>query len=214
MRHMRELNPHLLHTDDPLKSTNPVTTRQTQAVIKEMLKDGTPDWFTHPEDYKHWAREAYLADKEKSDDQVAEYRDANEAVLTDFDASFVNIIGTKDFMNKLRANKVRCWSHDAGMPKTMGLWVSMPGIKDPIYITFMQVPAMPEWDIMRLDEHYLPDGLDYRGWRSVVYELINKKILTEQKAHEIFGAPTGDRACLYRRNLWKLRNGKKKHKSQ
>jgi len=182
------------------------TTHQT---IKELLKDGTPDWYSHPEDYKNYAKEAYAYDKEMSDGMVEEYRMEDQTELIDFKARNINIISSKDFVIKLRENGIPCLALYNGMPGTAGLWAIVPTAHgaDVRYVTFLQIPAMIEWSVLRLDAHNLPNGEDYRGWRTVVCELIKRGVITEQKAHEIFGPPTDSIVSRrYRKSLFNYRH--------
>ena len=192
---------------DPLKTYRNV--RQTEATIKEYFKDGTPDWITHPEDYRNFAIEEMQCNKEQSDGQVAEYRIEDQEQLIDFKARNVNIMGTKEFVLKLRDNGIKCLALYSGMPGTVGLWCIVPTNHGPDvrYIAFMQTPAMIEWSVLRLDEHNLPAGEEYRGWRTVLCEMIKRGVITEQKAHEIFGRPTDSIVSRrYRRSLFEFRH--------
>jgi len=184
-------------------------TKATQANLKTWLKDGTPDWIRFPKDYRQYAIEAMQANKEQSDDQVAGYRMEDQKELTDFKSRNVNILGTKQFVLKLRENGIRCLAIYNGMPGTVGLWAIVPTThgSDVRYITMMQIPAQIEWSVLRLDAHGLPAGEDYRGWRTVIAELIKKGAVTEQRAHEIFGKPTDSIVSRrYRRSLFQFRN--------
>jgi hypothetical protein len=183
--------------------------KTTKATIKELLKDGTPDWFTHPEDYKNFAKESYQADKEASDEMVLGYKMEDQELLTNYGARAVNIMSTAAFVKRLKDNGVKCFAIYNGLPQTVGLWVVVPGKTGTTvrYIAFMQVPAMIEWSVLRLNEHGLPDGEDYRGWRTVLSMLIRKEVITEAKAHEIFGHPTDSVVSRrYRQTLWTYRH--------
>jgi len=193
--------------NNPIVATHDTAT--TQATIKELLKDGTPDWFSHPEDYKQYAKESAAYDYETSCNMVAEYRMEDQEQLIDFKARNVNIIGSKEFVLKLRDNGIRCAAVYNGMAGTAGLWSIVPtktGM-NVRYVTFIQIPAMIEWDVLHLDPHGLPDGLEYRGWRSVVVELVKRQVITERRATEIFGRPTDSIVSRrYRRSLFEFRH--------
>lgn len=184
------INPAYKELNNPWKEHHDLKT--TRNSIKEMLKNGTPDWIRFPNDYKAFAKESFQAEKEASDRQVLEYKMEGQDLLADFKARYVNPIATRDFVKKLRDNGIRCFTVYNGLPNTVALWAIVPtnnGL-DAKYITYLQIPAMIEWDILRLDDHGLPNGLDYRGWRTVVSQLVRKGAVTEQRAHQIFGRPT------------------------
>ena len=66
---------------------------------------------------------------------------------------------------------------------------------------------MYEWSVLKLNDRNLPIGEDFRGWRTVLIQLIEKDILTEYQAHEIFGHPSGSKVfSRYHQSLWEVRN--------
>ena len=204
-----ETVPGLKHVDDPIKSYHDLPT--TKASIQEILAGGTPDWVKWPEDYKAFAQDAFAAEKEISDQMVAGYKMDDQESLTNELARKVNPMSTDDFVAKLRANGIKCFTVYNGMPQTVGLWCIPPKqTAKARYICFLQIPAMYEWSVLRLDRHNLPAGEKFRGWRVAIVELVRKEILTEYQAHQIFGQPSGGSVYRrYRRSLWEVRNGKK-----
>jgi hypothetical protein len=74
------------------------------------------------------------------------------------------------------------------------------------HITTMQFSVMPEWDLLRLDEHGLPSGFVYRGWRSAVLALVTGGHITEREAGGLFPMPSGAGGLAYRRQLWEWRH--------
>jgi hypothetical protein len=172
-----------------------------------MLAGGTPDWYTRPQEYKAFVKESFAAEKEASDAQVAQYKMDGQEELTNADARKVNPMATRDFIHKLRSNGVRCFTVDNGMVGTVALWAFIKDSAEAIYVAYCQVPAQYEWSVLRLDRHGLPAGEEWRGWRTVLAQLIVKGVLTEQKAHDIFGRPTdGSVSRRYRHTLYCFRN--------
>jgi len=182
--------------------------KATQATIKKLLADGTPNWVKRPEDYKNFVRESFQAAKEESDEQVSQYKMDRQELLMNAKARKINAIGTRDFVDKLRRNGVKCFTIDNGFPpQTIALWAIRPDSDKLQYVCYLQVPAMYEWSVLKVDRHGLPAGEDFRGWRTVLMQLIEKQILTEKKAHEIFGRPSdGETSIIYRESLWFFRN--------
>ncbi len=203
------VNPEYKPLDEALKPHH--DTKTTQATIKELLKDGTPDWLRFPQDFKQACLEEQACNKEMSDGLVSEYKIEDQEQLIDFKARNVNILSTKEFVLKLRANGVPCLALYNGMPGTVGLWAIVPTKHgaDVRSICFMQIPAQIEWSVLRLDNHGLPAGEEYRGWRTVLCELIKKGAISEEKAHQIFGRPTDSVVSRrYRRTLFQYRHRK------
>lgn len=183
--------------------------RATERAIQALLRDGTPRWVSHPWEYRNFVREEFQREKEKSDAQVQSYRWHDQEALTDKKARLVNILHAREFMRRLHNNGVQCFTHYAGMPDTAGLWAVVPGYErlGHLYICYIQVPYMAEWSVLRLDAHKLPSGEEYRGWRTALCRLIEEGVLSESKAHEIFGEPTSGPVSLrYRRSLYYARN--------
>ena len=181
------------------------TTRET---IKKLLAGGTPNWVKWPKDYKAMAQEAVLADREVSHAMTRRYQMADQELLLNEQARKVNPIRTRDFVDKLRAAGIKCYTIDNGFPPaTVALWSFKPGTDHVVPVCYLQVPAMYEWSVLRLDKRGLPAGESFRGWRTVEMQLIEKGIISEAQAHKIFGYPTdGEVSRRFRRNLYWFRN--------
>ena len=76
----------------------------------------------------------------------------------------------------------------------------------PRYATWVQIPAMLEYSVMRFDEHNLPTREKYRGWRTVLLELIRQGFLEERVANHVFGEPRGPAARRWLEILQSFRN--------
>lgn len=181
------------------------TTRET---IKRLLAGGTPNWVKWPKDYKAYAQEAFLADKQLSDEMASRFKMENQEELTNEIARKVNPISTRDFIDKLRKAGVKCYTIETGYPpQTVALWSFKPGTDHVVPVCYLQVPAMVEWSVLRLDKRGLPNGEAYRGWRTVESQLIQKGIISEAKANEIFGKPVdGPVSRRFRETLFWFRN--------
>src|ERR1035437_1541302 len=182
--------------------------KTTQATIKKMLAGGTPMWYRFPGDYRAFAQESILAEKEISDKMAVRYKMEDQTSLTNESARKVNPVRTRNFIEKLRDSGVKCFTVDNGFPKaTVALWAVRPGTDKLTYVCFLQTPAMWEWSVLRLDKRGLPAGESYRGWRTVEVQLIEKGIVSEARAHEIFGYPVdGPVSRRFRKNLFWFRN--------
>jgi hypothetical protein len=180
----------------------------TQETIKNILKDGIPAWYKWPKDYKQFARESYLADKEVSEKMTVRYRMEDQESLLNEVARRVNPMSTRDFIQRLRDAGVKCYTIELGYPpQTVGLWAFKPGTDRVIPVCYCQIPAQVEWSVLRLDKRGLPAGESFRGWRTVLSQLILKGIVSEEKAHEIFGRPVdGPVSRRYRQTMFWFRN--------
>lgn len=196
------------HNGEIITSHHDVST--TNETVKHLLAHGTPDWVKHPKDYKNYAREAMLREKEISDEMVERYQMDDQEDLTNYKARMVNHMSTDDFMRKLRNAGIKCFSVYNGLPGTVGLWCIPPKLKGVArYVCYLRVPFMYEWSVLKLDAHHLPAG-ELRGWRTVCMELVKADILTEWQINQIFGTPSGAKPFRrYRISMWEIRNGKR-----
>lgn len=190
----------------------------TTETVKQLLADGTPDWIKWPQDYKHYAEEAFSREREISLEQVERYQMDDQEDLTNRTARLVRKMSTDDFIRKLRTNPicpVKCFTVYNGLPGTVGLWVLPPkrtGVAR--YVCYVRTPYMYEWSLLLLDEHDLPKG-EMRGWRTVLMEMVKADIWTEWQVNQIFGAPSEAKPFRrYRISMWEIRNGKRHYTEQ
>jgi len=188
----------------------------TGEAIERMLAGGTPNWVKFPHEYKAMAKESFQAHREDSERMAAQYKWANQDVMTNKVARRVNGISTRDFLEKkLKANGIKAfvmasgWVGAGGIP-TVALWATPPRRTDKLrFVTSMDVPMMYEWSILKLDQYGIPSGTESIGWRDIVVKLVEKEIITEAQAHKLFGAPPPNAiSATYYRTLWEKRHGK------
>lgn len=117
------------------------------------------------------------------------------------------VMHSSDFINKLRDDcNVRCWyvqhtHHDKVTLKVMNELTGEPEVA-----CWAQLGNMPEFSIMRFDDHGIPLDERRRGWRTCLLQLILKGIVTEGKAIDIFGQACGPAAERYLSTLYAFRN--------
>jgi len=188
----------------------------THEAIGELLKDGTPNWVKWPHEYKSMAKESFASHREDSERMAAQYKWADQAVLTDKASRQVNGMTTRDFIErKLRANGIKCallqsdWVGHGGIP-TAALWCVPPTRVDRLrFVGTADIPMMYEWSILNLDQYGIPCGRKSIGWRDLAVALVQKEIITEAQCHKIFGAPPANPiSARYYRTLWEKRHGK------
>jgi hypothetical protein len=182
--------------------------KTTHETIQKLLAGGVPNWIKWPKDYKAYAQEAVLADREVSQMMTRRYRMEDQELLINTIARKVNPMSTRDFIAKIRNAGVKCYTIDNGFPpQTVALWAFKPGTDHVIPVCYLQVPAMFEWSVLRLDNRGMPNGEAYRGWRTVEVQLIEKGIIPEAKANRIFGRPVdGPVSRKFRQSLSWFRN--------
>lgn len=191
-----------------------VNKRETLQVIKQLLKNGTPDWVRFPKDYKALADEWQKEAQQNLWDECYEYKTQDQDELADVRGRRVNIMAAAVFMRKLRSAGLTCFSHDSQlMDHSASLFVTPPGKERIGFIPIcsIQVPLMWEWSLLRIDPRTnLASGFRDIGWRSAVRCLITNGVWSEEKAHQVFGEPRiAAVSRRYRRMLYEHRNGGK-----
>ncbi len=183
----------------------------THESIQRMLAGGTPNWVKWPHEYKSYVKESFAAEKEISDKMACAYKWDDQDILTNRQARMVNAMSTRAFVKKLNDAGIKTAVMDSSMKGTVALWAVPPQRSNKLrYVCYLQVPAMYEWSVLRLDSHGIPNGESYRGWRTVAIQLVEKEIITEAQCHQMFGAPGANKiSARYYRSLWEKRHGRK-----
>src|SRR5487761_463001 len=148
----RQYEDFLAPAENPINSVHDMKT--TQETIKKLLANGTPDWVRFPHEYKAFVKESFAQEKEVSDTMAKAYQIEDQDILSNPEGRKVNAISTRDFVQKLRDNQVKCFTVDNGYPpQTVALWAFRPGTEHAVAICYLQVPAMYEWSVLKLDRH-------------------------------------------------------------
>lgn len=117
------------------------------------------------------------------------------------------VLSHESFIGKLRHAGVRCWYRQHPHPdKATFLYSNAGGTLTPQVGCWVQRGLMPEYSLMRFDDHGVPVNERRRGWRTCLLQLILKGVLTEAEAHEEFGSATGPASERYLSTLYAFRN--------
>ena len=150
-----------------------------------------------------------LEQKELSDESVEGYKFEGQDLLLDTDSRLINFLSVKDFGVKLTSTGLKFHLTDSNYKGMLGLWAGSSDAPEDHkkFVLAIQAPWMPEWSVMRVDAHGLPQNWKYKGWRSALLQLIREHIITEEQAHAAFGAPIpSPQSTLYRQQLYQIRN--------
>lgn len=197
-----------LTTTDDISDVKVSDWTPTNEAIQRICRDGTPDWISHPHDYRRMAEEEYQKEHERSCEKAEDYLVENQHLLLDDSARLINFLHVKDFVERLRHYGVQCITIWNRIPQQAALHAVIPSRRrlGHQYITYVQIPYMAEWSTWRLDDHGLLNGESSRGWRTVLYHLIRTRVISEAQASEMFGEPLGAASSMHRRDLYLLRN--------
>jgi len=146
--------------------------------------------------------------KELSYDAMGEYRWCSEEEYADVQARIGRIIHHSELITRLRKIGVRCWYRQHPQEDKLTLLVqrNQDVMQPPEVGCWVKNGYMPEYSVLGFDEHGVPLAERYRGFRTVLLQLILKQVLTEDAAHKEFGR--AERCCADRYNsiLHGLRN--------
>ncbi len=118
------------------------------------------------------------------------------------------IMNHRQFLHKLRAAGVECWFNSEPFQGLIGLRAIRKGYEQLgiQYICAVKLGWTTEFDMFHYDRYGVELNRKYVGWRSVLLQLIAKGILSEDKAHKIFGKPLlNEASTLYRKSLFQMR---------
>lgn len=107
-------------------------------------------------------------------------------------------------IEKLRELGLSCWYRTHPHSDKLTLLVLVNGKLE--VGCWIKNGYMPEYSIIRFDDHGVPLNEKYRGWRTVLLQLILKGHISEEKAHEVFGRASGPACTRYNSTLFELRN--------
>lgn len=148
--------------------------------------------------------------KELAIEAVEEFRFDGQEHLLEEKYRLVNFLSVKDLMLKLESTGKHFFLTDSNYPQMLGLWLGKAQNSEERkkYVCAIQQPWMPEWSVMRLDEHQLPQNWKYKGWRTILLQLIREHVIDEDQAHKVFGYPAIKLTSrMYRQHLSELRGG-------
>jgi hypothetical protein len=138
--------------------------------------------------------------KEMNDQSMGEYRWCTKEEYADIEARVGRIMHSSEFINQLRNRLgIQCWYRQHPHADKLTLMVQRKdGCLPPEIGCWAKNGFMPEYTVMGFDDHGVPLAEKYRGWRTCLLQLIIKGIVSETKAHQVFGR--AERQCADRYN--------------
>jgi hypothetical protein len=143
---------------------------------------------TH-DDSSNESKEELARWKEGNAEVAKEYQWCTPEEYADIQMRFGRIMHSSELINKLRNEcKLKCWYRQHPQSDKLTLLIDPTnGLQQPEVGCWVQNGYMPEYTIMGFDDHGVPLAEKYRGWRTVLLQLILKGSLTEEIAHKVFG---------------------------
>ena len=160
------------------------------------------------DDSSNQTKEELCRWKEGNEAVAKEYQWCSPEEYTDIQQRFGQIMSHYDLINKLRNEcKLKVYYREHPQQDRLTLLYSDEyGNKKPEIACWVQRGWMPEYTVMRFDDHGVPLAEKYRGWRTVLLQMILKGLLTEKVAHKVFGEANLPCAERYNTILRSFRN--------
>jgi len=164
-----------------------------------------------------YAKHRHEKSSAQNEEELARWREENKSIAKeyqflkfedyqDFEARKGKIYGYDEFISVLRNKcKLRCFYREMAHPQMLALWAFKKEFPDPECVTWVQRPFMIEMEIPHFDEHNVPLGPRYRGWRSVLMMLRLKEFLPESTINKVFGRANGPCSEKYNKFMQSMR---------
>lgn len=165
------------------------------------LAAAVDEYASHRHDDSSNETKETLAEWKEGNAEVArEYQWCTPAEYKDIQMRMGRIMHSSELINKLRNElHLKCWYRNHPHADKITLMVQRnDGMAEPEVGCWVQNGYAPEYTVMGFDEQGVPVAEKYRGWRTVILQLVLKGHTTEEKAHKVFG--TADRDCAGRYN--------------
>jgi hypothetical protein len=160
------------------------------------------------DDSSNQNKEELHRQKELTSEMVKQYQWLTPDEYKDEEVRKGKPMHSEEFIKKLREElHVKCWYIEHPQPQKLTLLISdRDGITKPEVACWVQYGWMPEYSIMRFDDHGVPLDEKFRGWRTPLLQLILKGVLGENDVDRVFGKASGPASERYLRTLWGVRN--------
>jgi hypothetical protein len=175
---------------------------ELEAAIAEFASHdphGTTDSQTHEE---------LCRVKEENDAVAQTYQWLSPDEYADEGARIGAIMHSSELITKLKnVCGLVCWYAPHPQPKRVTLLVDTSnGALKPDIGCWCQAGYAPEYSVCNFDDHGVVLQEAYRGWRTVLMQLMLKGMLTEERATQVFGEAFGPASSRYNAFLYDMRN--------
>lgn len=147
--------------------------------------------------------------KEENDALAKDYQWLSPDEYEDEGARIGRIMHSSELIKKLTEEcgmNARYRSHP--QPKRITLLVdSTQGIKGLEVACWVQFGYMPEYSICNFDDHGVVLQEAYRGWRTVLLQLLVKHMIDEETVNRVFGEAVGPASKKYHQIMQSFRKG-------
>jgi len=130
--------------------------------------------------------------KEGNSEIAKEYQWVKPEEYADEAARVGRVMSHEEFIRILR-NKLHltCFYREMNHPQKIALWATKREGLVPESVGWVKRGLTTELSIMRFDDHGVPVDEKFRGWRSVLMNLVMKGFLKEHDVRKVFGRAKG-----------------------
>lgn len=130
--------------------------------------------------------------KEGNAEIAKEYQWVKPDEYLDEAARVGRVMSHEEFIRTLR-NKLhlKCFYREMNHPQKIALWAMRREGDAPESVGWVKRGLTTELSIMRFDDHGVPVDEKFRGWRSVLMNLVMRGFLKEHDVRKIFGRAKG-----------------------
>ena len=144
--------------------------------------------------------------KEINAELVKQYQWVTPDEYADQGPRIGKILHSSELISLLRSKcNLRCWYRDHPQAGKVTLMVQR-NHSTPEIGAWAQLGFMPEYTVMDFDDHGVPLAEKYRGWRTVILQLLLKGLINEDLANKVFGYAHGPVSDRYLMTLYGFRN--------
>lgn len=154
------------------------------------------------------AQEELCRQKELSDSVAKEYQWLTPEEYEQIEPRIGRPMNFATFITKLRNDcKLKCFYREhVHADKLTLVHTNAAATTEPEVACWVAYGWMPEFSIMRFDDHGVPLNERRRGWRTCLLQMILKGILNESTVTRVFGEATGPASERYNSLLQANRN--------
>jgi hypothetical protein len=169
------------------------------------------------DEIKRYAEKRHEKSSQQNEEELARWHEENKALAKQYqfltpeeyeneDARVGHVIHSLVFINKLRKEfGLDCYYREHPHKDKLTLVVRR-GNYPPEVGCWVAIGFMPEYSIVRFDEHDNVLNEKFRGWRTCLLQMILKGFLKEEDVDRVFGKATGPASERYNSTLFEIRN--------
>lgn len=164
---------------------------------------------------EEYAKRRHEGSSDQNEEELARWQEGNKEIAKQYQwvhpseyadrgPRIGKILHSSKLITLLRERcGLKCWYRQHPQAQKLTLLVMERGHRQ--VGCWVQGGYMPEFSIMRFDEHGVPLDEAFRGWRTVLMQLALKKLISERTINKVFGPARGPASQRYSKFMGSLR---------